>query len=730
MADNFRIQIEDLEGTGKLKIKSQEDGKSKVLPEKEPSGTSAKDGHISGYNSQRPGNSAIELSSSASSLTFDASEHKKDTVVHTDIYSEQYVDEYGVSPSEARDIEMAALLGEAYGKIFNVESSDALTAAAIADLGPYENPITPADLTALARKMIYGQMKNVVSSEINAKGATSPSSNSGGNRGGSDDGYKNINEDGTNTSNPALRPIDLNIPISKLGAGENPYEDVLPSIDEVINELYEPEEPDYSDVDEDAGGVNADSNNGFNLKLKLPEFNIFQESMKTSLWDLRAMPDAMSNMFDVYFRIFDKDDDINGKHLDPGIDPVSGLFASKLLSARIQSIEIPTYERTTAQVTAWGQTLDRPTDDINTPGQSSFTIRADTRMLYIDFMNELSGTTMADYFGRGKATFGQKDKVKVSKTAEFLEKANKDVDDAYEKMQKEIENINKKNEDEIEAIRNAAVEDYKKANFDAEAQKMFVQAAAEKAEKEGISQAQAEAELMEEREANVISNLKKETKHLKELAASEADGYWAAQKEKRNMQKEINKVIKDIEKKTKERQKAVDDAMKEAAKAIKKAKKNKNKAVLNAYFRNTEAGAEINKPDTDIVAYVTGAIARNMSVRFCGAPLTSLDNLKDHMRVDIIVKRVAPGHTFRSVASPKKDERFIFEDVKLLGTSTPISFKRDTADPVDFSYSFIYKRFYKLDYYADNAQDWIKSQMDFYADKAVSLALDKMFGRK
>lgn len=729
MADNFRIQIEDLEGTGKLKVKSQEEGKSKVLPEKEPSGTSAKDGHISGYNSQHPGNSAIELSSSASSLTFDASEHKKDTVVHTDIYSEQYVDEYGVSPSEARDIEMAALLGEAYGKIFNVESSDALTAAAIADLGPYENPITPADLSALARKMIYGQMKSVVS-EINAKGATSPSSNSGGNRGGSDNGYKNINDDGSNTSNPALRPTDLNIPISKLGAGENPYENVLPSIDEVINELYEPEEQDYSEVDEDAGGENAYSNNGFKLKFKFPEFNIFKEGLKTGLWDLRAMPDAMSNMFDVYFRIFDNDDDINGKHLDPGVDPVSGLFASKLLSARIQSIEIPAYERTTTQVSAWGQSLDRPTDTINTPGQSSFTIRADTRLLYIDFMNELSGTSMADYFSKGKAIMGQSNSVKVSKTAQFLDNANKDIEEAYEKMNKEIEDYNKKAQDEAEAIRNAAVEEYKKAKSDAEQQKKFVEEAAEKAKKEGISQAQAEYELMEQKQAEVIALLKKETKNLKEAAASETDGYWAAQKEKRAVQKGMNKVIKDLEKKNKDRQKSIDNALKQAAKSIKKAKKEKNRAVLTAYFRNTDAGAEIEKPNLDSIAYVTGAIARNMSVRFCGAPFNSIDDLKNHQRVDIIVKRVSPGHTFCSVASPKKDERFIFEDVKLLGTSTPISFKRDSADTLDFSYNFIYKRFYKLDYYADNAQDWIKSQMDFYADKAVSLALDKMFGRK
>ena len=123
---------------------------------------------------------------------------------------------------------------------------------------------------------------------------------------------------------------------------------------------------------------------------------------------------------------------------------------------------------------------------------------------------------------------------------------------------------------------------------------------------------------------------------------------------------------------------------------------------------------------------MTGAIARNMAVRGTAAPFSSFEDLSNHSRVDIIVRRVPQGERFNSLATPKKDERFIFEDVKLLGTSNGIQFNRESAETQDFTYNFIYKRFYKLDYYADSPADWVSSQLDSLANWCVDWTNDKI----
>lgn len=712
MADNFRIKIEDLEGNGSLHGSSEEKEQSSALPNQEPaSGSQSFNGGKLQSNSS--GNTSIALESNTSSFTRDVSKECFDTDIHTDIYSEDPALAYTLDESDAEYAEMVAALGDAYGKIFNIDAEDATTTADTEGLGLYGKTLDPNKMNALAKQLIYGTLKEVLS-DMNANGgSTSPGSNDGGSGNGTGDGYSGINEDGSNSSNSATKPFDINIPISDLGDGTDPYVEVLPAIDDAIDELYSTE-VDYRATNENVDATDILDKNPSYGKVE----NIEVDLDHTGKWDLRAMPDAMSNMYDVYFRIVDNDTDVDGKHLTPGLPGVDSLFSSRLLSARISSIEIPAYERQTTEVSAWGGKLERPTDAINTPGQSSFSIRGDTRLLYIDFMNIMSGTPMADYLNVGSAVFDLKDKLSCSRTANYIKEAGEDAKKAKEDMEKAIAAIKKKEDEDLQDARNKIIEEYSNNLADENKRNEFMRQAYEKSVKSGVPMYAAELEMIEEAGNAQVAELKKK---LKEVKAKENDGgadnYWAAQKEKKNQMAEIKAEIKKLEKEQEIRAKKISDVTKEASKALRNAKIKKNATVISAYLRNRPVAVEQNW--TEASAYVTGAIARNMSIRGTAAPFSSFEDLSKHSRVDIIVRRVPQGERFNSLATPKKDERFIFEDVKLLGTSNGIQFKRESADTQDFTYNFIYKRFYKLDYYADDPADWVNSQLDSLANWCV-----------
>lgn len=719
MADNFRIKIEDLEGNGSLHGNSEEKEQSSALPNQEPaSGSQSFNGGKLQSNSS--GNTSIALESNTSSFTRDVSKESFDTDIHTDIYSEDPALAYTLDESDAEYAEMIAALGDAYGKIFNIDAEDANKTADTEGLGLYGKTLDPNKMNALAKQLIYGTLKEVLS-DMNANGSsTSPGSNDGGSGNGTGDGYSGINEDGSNSSNSATKPFDINIPISDLGNGTDPYVEVLPAIDDAIDELYSTE-VDYRATNENVDATDILDKNPSYGKVE----NIEVDLDHTGKWDLRAMPDAMSNMYDVYFRIVDNDTDVDGKHLTPGLPGVDSLFSSRLLSARISSIEIPAYERQTTEVSAWGGKLERPTDAINTPGQSSFSIRGDTRLLYIDFMNIMSGTPMADYLNVGSAVFDLKDKLSCSRTANYIKEAGEDAKKAKEDMEKAIAAIKKKEDEDLQDARNKIIEEYSNNLADENKRNEFMRQAYERSVKSGVPMYAAELEMIEEAGNAQVAELKKK---LKEVKAKENDGgadnYWAAQKEKKNQMAEIKAEIKKLEKEQEARAKKISDVTKEASKALRNAKAKKNVTVISAYLRNRPVAVEQNW--TEASAYVTGAIARNMSIRGTAAPFSSFEDLSKHSRVDIIVRRVPQGERFNSLATPKKDERFIFEDVKLLGTSNGIQFKRESADTQDFTYNFIYKRFYKLDYYADDPADWVNSQLDELANWCVDWTNEKI----
>lgn len=711
MADNFRIKIEDLEGNGSLRGSSDKEVESSALPNQEPaSGSQSFNGGKLQSNSS--GNTSIALESDTSSFERDVSKESFDTDIHTDIYSEDTANAYNLNESDAEYAEMIAALGDAYGKIFNIDAEGANTAADTEGLGLYGKTLDPNKMNALAKQLIYGTLKEVLL-DMNANGSTGPGSNDGGSGNGTGDGYSSINEDGSNSSNSATKSFDINIPISDLGSSTDPYVEVLPAIDDAIDELYSTE-VDYQATNENVDATDILDKNPSYGKVE----NIEADLDHTGKWDLRAMPDAMSNMYDVYFRIVDNDTDVDGKHLTPGIQGVDSLFCSRLLSARISSIEIPAYERQTTEVSAWGGKLERPTDVINTPGQSSFSIRGDTRLLYIDFMNIMSGTPMADYLNVGSAVFNLKDKLSCSRTANYIKEAGEDAKKAKEDMEKAIAEIKKKEDEDLQAARNLIISQYENNIEDETQRNEFMRQAYERSVKSGVPMYAAELEMIEEAGSAQVAELKKK---LKEIKAKENDGgadnYWAAQKEKKNQMTEIKAEIKKLQKEQEARAKKISDVTKEAAKELRNAKAKKNATVISAYLRNRPVAVEQNWSEAS--AYVTGAIARNMAVRGTAAPFSSFEDLSKHSRVDIIVRRVSQGERFNSLATPKKDERFIFEDVKLLGTSNGIQFKRESADTQDFTYNFIYKRFYKLDYYADDPADWVNSQLDSLANWCV-----------
>ena len=165
MADNFRIKIEDIEGTGNLRGNKEEQEQSAALSNQEPaSGSQSFNG--SKLYSNSSGNTSIALESSASSFERDVSKETYNTDIHTDIYSEDPANAYNLSESDAEYAEMVAALGDPYGKIFNIDAEDASQSQE--RLGLYNKTLDPNKMNALAKQLIYGTLKEVLS-DMNAK---------------------------------------------------------------------------------------------------------------------------------------------------------------------------------------------------------------------------------------------------------------------------------------------------------------------------------------------------------------------------------------------------------------------------------------------------------------------------------------------------------------------------------------------------------------------------------
>lgn len=704
--ESFRIRIEDAQSSESDKI-SKEESIKPGLPKSDLSSNKNKSTYSANIVNKSSTDTSVELASKSSDNNNDVSGSTLNVNADVSIYSEGPVNIYGITPAQAEYAEMVARLGDAYSSLFNIEGSDALNSLAN-DLSKLHNGIDEAKMDTLSKGIMYESLKELLS-DLDANKSEDLSINN-----------KSMYErKSDNNSGSSAVAIDNNNSFSNIPI--DPYSNILDTVDNEIDKIRN-NQTDYNSKKDLADRL--EPNLGDDNYSKINDVTDVLKS-GTGKWDLRAMPDAMSNMYDVYFRICDNDTDVDGEHLAPSLDGIENLFSSKLLSARITSIDIPAYERTTAQISAWGTSIERPTDKINTPGQSSFSIRGDTRLIYVDFMNILSGTTMADYLGIGPALFDKVDSFSVPRTALFIEDINGKIKEVQDEFDEKLKEIEKENEAEVNNVKFAIAAEFA-ATF-AEVDKWHKRdyTISEKARKEGISISQASYEVMEEDRANLLNNLNAQLYKIEHEKPKEGDNYWAFKKEQRRKRQTTKEIIKEIEKNNKEANKRIEKTLKECAKKIKSLERERNKAVVAAVFTTRIDIPTIEASNVEAAAYVTGSIARNMSVKFSGAPFKSIDDLPNHKRIDIIVKRVSPSKTFKTMLTPKKDERFIFEDVKLLGASDPIAFTRESAETKDFTYQFIYKRFYKLDYYSDNAEDWVMSQLNDLANMATNFAIDK-----
>lgn len=718
--ENFRIQIEDAQDSGLNKAKTEEPLKP-GLPKSDISKNKNNDSFQANYSSKPTTDTAVDLASSSADNNKDVSSNSIKLSPDVEIYSEDPVNVYGITPAQAEYAEMVARLGDAYSNMFNLPGDDALISLAN-DLSKYHNDagVDKAKMDALSKNIIYEGIKDTLSG-LDANKYSSL--------------YTNKSSYGRTSNGNKSSSIknDVNNPYSSVAV--DPYKNILDTIDGEINKIrFEIDYKNKKDIIDDptsAIAAEAESNSSSDLEdnnysnIDNVLDNVFDT--KTSKWDLRDLPDAMSNMYDVYFRICDNNDDIDGNHLTPHISgTIDSLFSSKLLSARIQSIDIPAYERVTAQISSWGTSIERPTDKISTPGQSSFSIRGDTRLIYIDFMNILSGTTMADYLGIGSALFNESDNFSIAKTALFVKDLNGKIKGAQEEFEKKVEELKKEEKTALENVKLGITDTYFKSFVDSDKWNSIDNELASKAKKEGISLSQARYEFMEKDRVEQLIKLNEKLDDIENKKPGEGDSFWAFKKEQRQRRQELKESVKLIEKHNKEANAKIENTLKECASRIKAAERERDSAAVSVLLTTKADIPTIDAENVNAAAYVTGAIARNMAINFGGAPFKSLDELFNHKRIDIIVKRVSPGKTFKTTLTPKKDERFIFEDVKLLGTSDAIAFNRDSAETKSFTYQFIYKRFYKLDYYSDNAQDWVMSQLNALANTATDFALSKL----
>ena len=147
-------------------------------------------------------------------------------------------------------------------------------------------------------------------------------------------------------------------------------------------------------------------------------------AMKNGIITMLAhqLPDAMTNMFDVFFIIYESDG--KPKFLYDGFTSTEKTGYAEairpiLLSSRIGSIKLPGSAAGVSQYKAFGTTIEKPQTVIQESHQSSFSIRADSNLYWIDMFNKLSGH---DYC-QSSTWFTNKD----SGNLKYAQDQNKDV---------------------------------------------------------------------------------------------------------------------------------------------------------------------------------------------------------------------------------------------------------------------------------------------------------------
>ena len=110
---------------------------------------------------------------------------------------------------------------------------------------------------------------------------------------------------------------------------------------------------------------------------------------------MRSGPDAMSNMFDVFFVV--NNNDFNVFLSDPEELTYCKMLSSDIFATRITGIEIPFSVIQTYQLPFCGDTLSKGTSKYEMKTSSSFSIRADQSLYYIDLFNRIAHTSQQLY---------------------------------------------------------------------------------------------------------------------------------------------------------------------------------------------------------------------------------------------------------------------------------------------------------------------------------------------
>lgn len=504
--------------------------------------------------------------------------------------------------------------------------------------------------------------------------------------------------------------VDGNSPSSGASKADG-YKPIMQTVDEAVQSVADQDlYVDYSSK------VKVGNNSGAIGDVSYSDVDYdpvqFDEATQPTKYEEMVYPDAMSNMYDVYFRLIEKDGE-KDHPLTSGSGVLDTLLSSRLLSARISSIKVPSRVRESTAVSFSGNSYERVTDVVNDPGKSSFTIRGDTRLYYVDIMNELSGTPLGSLFGKGSAilsTLSGSALVEMNKAMkEEMAKLEKDMNESMKIIESQY--LDEQAKIYVKALSDTA---YRMGGTD-ELEK--AKAAYNKAKENPSSFAAVIKEIAERNSESYVAQLKSVQKSQVEQAKKEAASIFASKNAARAAKSNAQKKINEIEDVMREAHKKEKELGKKIAEQVIAVKKEQKAAEKEATSKARKAAESIKRTDSgEALAYVTSALSRNILPVV--KPASSIDDLRNLQRMDIIIKRCSPGPRFTTKLTEKKDERIVFEDVRLLGTSDAISFERENASTQDFTYDFIYKRCYKTDLY-DTTGQWVSSQVQQFVNRVI-----------
>lgn len=659
--------------------------------------------NVNGFQSFNINDAVSNIALQQSSSNSISYENNQSQIVQNndDIFTEKNVLNYATDDIENKYELVAGAFGEAYGKIFNYkDTQNVYGSEAATSTYSKVNNVEKSGASIIGQQLLYTQIQEAISSLVAKQDSSTAKSVN------SSDAYSNSNNNSPTGSMASNKSMSAANGLTLNSFGSLDYKDIAEIIDDKVAAISGmPEYNKVANVSNSSNAIAGESYSKQSTDLKLTEEDLKVEPSK---YAVQTLPDAMSNMFDVYFRIVTKDGQ-DDSELKSRSGVLNALLSSRLMSARISSIEIPSMERQTASISVLGSSIERPIDVINIPGKSSFSIRGDTRLYYIDAFNELSGTQMGDMFSKGSAIYSAMSETSI---ARITSEIDKEAEEIKNDLEKELENVKKEAQEKMGTTAAEMEELYKSNKKDYDSLR---EEAAELAEKQGITQAEALKNLLNEDSEKATAELNKELNDNIESIRNQNEGRWVTWKAERAEKNRIKSKIKEQEALIKKVNKKYDDALKAANKSIADKEKEMAKVDKDATTKKRKAIASLEiSAKKDALDYITGIVSKNVTIK--AEPASSIEDIRNFPRIDLIVKRTTPSTRFITKLSDKKDERFVFEDIKLLGSSTPISFERETAGPVNFTYDFIYKRCYKVDLY-DTSSQWVVSQIDLLTDK-------------